>query len=955
MGKRLYISLLVMVGFYTGIIFSCPLYSQKLSLRTYDSGDGLIRSMVISVFQDSKGFLWVGTSDGVARFDGVEFHTFTTSDGLVNNYVNDIIEDGNGSLWIATAAGLSKYRDGSFTNFTTNEGLPSNSVLSLLYNENVIWIGTGNGVGKYSLHEKSLVSVNSGYVLSDRFIRALYFDSRGYLWAGTERGLYVLQNDTFKQYLPEEKELRVQIHDIIKDTKNNIWIASLGDGVFVLDQEGIRKHYTIDDGLSSDRVVDLMLDSRGYIWGGTFGGGVIRFSPDLPIEEVSREQGLPSMTVRSIIEDKEGNIWFGTHNGLSRYRNDGIVYYTSDHGLASNMVTGILQVGDAIWFGTYGSGLSILHDGDFKTITSRDGLPFDVIRNLYKTQDGTIWIATHRGVSQYIDGTFRNYSEYDGLAYDVVLSIFEGQQNDMWFGTYGRGVSVLQKGDFTTLTQEDGVGSNVVHSIVQDEEGALWFATNCGVARKNNHTRTSKYYHIEDGLPSDTVRSIYITDNDDVWFCTDRGIAIYDGHSITSYNKEDGLSDDRCRFIISDSGKNLWIGTNRGVSKFDGERFYNYNVDTGLPSNEMNTNAAYVDRDGNLWFGTTRGVIMFDPDKRNDVSVPPPVYITGVTIAEEDRDLSQPIQMQYNENNLQISFVGIQLSAPAATEYRYKLVGRDNDWNITTIGTVNYSSLPPGEYTFKVKAVNRYGIKSTKPATLSFTIAPPFWSTWWFLVLSATIIIGIAFGIHRYRIGKVLELERLRTRIASDLHDDVGSTLTKISIYSDLVHDEQDREKMRMRAKKIGVMTREVISTLSDVVWTIDARNDTVEDLISRMKEFAHAVLSARDITVSFRTNNISGKKRLSDEVRQNIFLIFKESVNNIAKHAQANEVYIELKSSQNTLIMMIQDDGIGIYNNRGKNGQGLRNMTMRAEKVGGQLQIKNNMGTNITLKAPVL
>ena len=952
MGNRLYISLLVMVGLYTGIIFSCPLYSQKLSLRSYDSGDGLIRSMVISVFQDSKGFLWVGTSDGVARFDGVEFHTFTTADGLVNNYVNDIIEDGNGSIWIATAAGLSKYRDGSFTNFTTDEGLPSNSVLSLLYNENVIWIGTGNGVGKYSLQEKSLVSVNSNYGLSDRFIRALYFDSRGYLWAGTERGLYVLQNEKFKQYLPEEKELRVQIHDIIKDTKNNIWIASLGDGVFVLDQEGIRKHYTIDDGLSSDRVVDLMLDSRGYVWGGTFGGGVVRFTPDLAIEAVSREQGLPSMTVRSIIEDKEGNIWFGSHNGLTRYRNDGIVYYTSDHGLASDMVTSILQVGDAMWFGTYGSGLSILRDGKFKTITSRDGLPFDVIRSLYKTQNGAIWIATHRGVSKHIDGTFRNYSEYDGLAYDVVLSIFEGQQKDMWFGTYGRGVSVLQKGDFTTLTQKDGVGSNVVHSIVQDEEGALWFATNCGVARKNK--RTSKYYHIEDGLPSDTVRSIYITGNDDVWFCTDRGIAIYDGYSITSFNKEDGLSDDRCRFIISDSEKNLWIGTNRGISKFDGEHFYNYNVDTGLSSNEMNTNAAYVDNDGNLWFGTTRGVIRIDPDKLNDVSKPPPVYITGVTIAEEDQVLSQPIQMQYNENNLQISFIGIQLSAPAATEYRYKLVGRDNDWNITTIGLVNYPSLPYGDYTFKVKAISNFGVASHEPATLSFSISPPFWATWWFLSLAIMCICGIAYVIHRFRVSKMLELERLRTRIASDLHDDVGSTLTKISLYSELVHDEHDRDKMQVQAKKIGGMTREVISTLSDVVWTIDARNDTIEDLIDRMKEFAHTVLSARDITVSFRTNNITGEKRLSDEVRQNIFLIFKEAINNIAKHAQATEVHIEVKSHQKDLIMMIQDDGIGLHNGQKKNGHGLRNMTMRAKEIGGQLHIYNNRGTNIALKVPV-
>jgi len=950
MGSRIGITSYVYLFLLLNLFLPFTLHSQALSLRTYDSGDGLIRSMVISIYQDSRGFLWVGTSDGLARFDGTEFHTYTTVDGLANNYINEIIEDRNGSIWIATAAGLSRYEEGKFTSYVIEDGLPSNSVLSLLPVDDTIWIGTGDGISSFAIEDRDVVSVNTNYGLEGMFVRALLLDSRQRVWAGTDRGLYYLSGDEFLPYMPEQDKLHIQIHDMTKGKNGTLWIASMGDGVVVVQENGILTQYTRAHGLPSNRVVAITRDRNDYIWAGTFGGGAIRISPDGDRKIISTEQGLRSSTVRTVTEDKEGNIWFGTHNGLTRFTTDAIQYYTTEHGLSGNMVTSILQDNDgALWFGTYGSGVSVLRNGEFESYTTEDGLPFNVIQALHQSNDGNVWIGTHRGISKYSNGRFINYSENEGLPYHVVLSMLEDRNRRMWFGTYGGGASVFENDEFRTFTHENGVGSNVVYTFAEDEEGALWFGTNCGAARKKENS--SRYYHVEDGLPSDTVRSILIDDDEGVWFCTDRGIAFYDGVSLISYTTNDGLADNRCRFIIFDDNKDLWIGTNRGVSRFDGVSFQNYNVETGLHTNEMNTNAAYRDSEGNLWFGTAEGVIRIAPDYIRTAALPPPVYITGNRIYDEEYPVSQALELKNNQNNIQISFVGIHLSAPEATTYRYKLVGMDSDWKETQIGTVNYPSLRHGDYTFKVVAVNKEGIESVEPATFSFTILPPFWLTWWFLMLVGLAVTGIAVAVHRYRLSKVLELQRLRTRIASDLHDDVGSTLTKISLYSEMVHDEPDRKIMQLQAKKIGGMTREVISTLSDVVWTIDARNDTVEELVSRMKEFAHTVLSARDMKVSFHSNGIKENKQLSDEVRHNIFLIFKEAINNIAKHSYATEVHIELKIENNELVMYIQDDGVGLKADQKNNGHGLQNMSMRAREIGGDFQILNRKGTGIKLK----
>ena len=928
------------------------LYTQNLSLRTYDSNHGLIRSMVISVYQDSEGFLWIGTSDGLSRFNGVEFHNYTTADGLINNYISDITEDRDGQLWIATARGLSKYRDGTFTNFTVDDGLASNMVLSVLNIGDDVWIGTGRGLNRYSLSKKTIDSANNDYGLSGKMIRALHLDSRGRFWAGSHEGPYIHSGEIFKRFLPEVEKLSVQIHDIAEDGHGNIWIASLGDGLIVIGEDDVHAYYDTGNELPNNRIIGIAPDRSGNIWAGTFGSGIIRFTSDGDMHVITKENGLPSMTVYDIIEDAEGNIWFATQRGLTQFRTPAIVNYTSGHGLISDMVTSIAQDREGrMWFGTYGRGISILNEGEFTSVTMKDGLPFDVIRALYTSENGDIWIATHRGVSRYTDGILTNYDEDDGLAYHVVLSILEDSRGRIWFGTYGKGVSVFENGTFTTYSHEDGIGSNVVHGIAEDRDGALWFATDCGVSRKDGSS--SRYYHVEDGLPSDTVRSILIDDSNGLWFCTDRGVALYNDGTITSYNQKDGLSDDRCRFITIDDDTILWIGTNRGISSFDGESFQNFNTKTGLHSNEMNTNAVYNDRDGNLWLGTAHGVMRISPGDLHESSPPLPVYITDVRIENREIPVSNPVELQHNENNIQISFVGLNLSSPEMTQYRYKLLGVDSDWRTTSSGTVTFPSLPHGEYTFAVKAKNNQGVISSEPATITFSITTPYWLSWWFLTMLSIAIIGIAFAVHRYRLSKVLELERLRTRIASDLHDDVGSTLTKISLYSELVHDEEDRKLMQTRAKKIGGMTRDVISTLSDVVWSIDARNDNWENLINRMKEFAHTTLSAGNIKVSFSTSGLKKQKRVPVHVRQNIFLIFKEAINNIAKHSEATEVDINLSANDKAIDLTIRDNGRGLHDHPDHKGHGLRNMTMRAKQLKGELTIVNNNGTTVILKSP--
>ncbi len=335
-----------------------------------------------------------------------------------------------------------------------------------------------------------------------------------------------------------------------------------------------------------------------------------------------------------------------------------------------------------------------------------------------------------------------------------------------------------------------------------------------------------------------------------LYFGTDGGLNILSNGKMKTITSKDGLSDNTILGILEDDLGRIYLSTNRGVNiletKNDSIYIRTLRYSDGLASDECNQGAVYKDNFGKLWFGTSKGASCYDPSKDLPNNIPPVVHITRIRVFENNIPKSKT-EFKYNENYLKFDFIGISLPTTEKVIYQYKLSGIDKDWVETKQRFVQYTNLDDGDYQFQVKAKNEWGYWS-KPVMYSFIISPPFWETWWFRLILILAVISLLWYSYNLRVQKLLAVERMRLRIASDLHDDIGATLTHISVNSEMIKHNKDVNKIKESANKIGKLSREVIQTMSDIVWSIDSRNDSIQDLVTRMTDLAHQLLSPKEI-----------------------------------------------------------------------------------------------------------
>ena len=381
----------------------------------------------------------------------------------------------------------------------------------------------------------------------------------------------------------------------------------------------------------------------------------------------------------------------------------------------------------------------------------------------------------------------------------------------------------------------------------------------------------------------------------------------------------------------------------------DGERrkaFKLITQDQGLIANETNAGAGFKDDSGILWFGTVGGLTRFDPKKAPVNNAPPKVHIENVNISGEPVENRSDVTVSSENKNIGIDFIGISFSAPEQVLYEYRLRGSGEGWQQTNRRSVRYSALLPGDYTFQVRAQNNDGLWSEETASLSFTVMAPFWMQWWFILLVFVVLIGIMLFIYNYyRVKKMVDIERMRVRIASDLHDDVGSALTEIALQSDFLQTTDVGEQVKQSLDQIGTQSRKIVSSLDDIVWSIDARNDTLGDLTDRMQDYINNMLPQKEVQYQF--DNLDMDDKITVSMKENLYLIFKEAVNNIAKHSDADKVEVTLKDENGSFDLYIHDNGQGIKPER-KTGQGLRNMEMRAKRIDAGIEFENGDGFTV-------
>ncbi|HEV8537620.1 MAG TPA: two-component regulator propeller domain-containing protein, partial [Bacteroidota bacterium] len=502
-----------------------------------------------------------------------------------------------------------------------------------------------------------------------------------------------------------------------------------------------------------------------------------------------------------------------------------------------------------------------------------------------------------------------------------------------------------------------------VRALCEDHLGNIWLGGfDGGLAKISGDTsegKTLQVFTTSDGLPDNRIRSIMEDSTGRIFVGTRLGgLAIRDKDAFRTLTAKEGLLSNTIWCMATDTKGRIWMGSDLGVQSFDPNLngdFWTHKEFFGSP-----VGCCGVYKDLYVWQTTPEELIIYAyPEKGRTYLPQPPVYITRITVNGTRAQSDRALQLTHDQNNISLSFVGLSFKDERANRYRYRLLDNDRDWQPPVKQTsVTYAALKPGEYRFEVKAINADGAESMTPATFAFTILSPFWMRWWFIVLvNVAVFALIALG-YRYRMSQLLKIERMRTRIASDLHDDIGASLTRIAMFSEVAKEEaaQSSPRLTEMAEKIGTNARELLDAVGTLVWSIDPRHDRFEDVISHLKSFAQEMLSMKGIEFTVNVQREAARLRLPLEARKNFLLIFKEAINNIIKHAACRNVEIDLTLRERVFRMRISDDGRGIASTILRPGHGLMNMKTRARNIGATLDIETSKstGTAILLQLPV-
>lgn len=940
---------------FFSIGYTCS--AQTYPFRTYSIEKGLSEAVVNDLIQDYDGYIWVATGYGLNRFDGVRFKNFYEENGLGSNKIHSLFEDASNTIWVGTGAGVNFIESDSIQTHPLLNPLETSTVLEIFQDDNnEYWFATdGQGVWHFDRNE-NLTQYSTVNGLANNRVRDIVQDQEGTLWFGTREGLTSLKDGNFRTYSTPEGLADEKIRDLeLTETGAALWIATR-EGLSLF-EDNTFTNYTEQDGLVNNRIQSLSIDKKGGLWLGTEEGA--SYFVNKEFSNYSVEEGLVNNIIYTTLYDRENNIWFGTlGGGVSMFLGEQIKNYTVDDGLPNPVITSITQDDKGNhWITTLGGGIAQLNNGNIKVYNESNGLVNNKVYTATYDSRNRLLIGTRWGLSILQNETFFNYDETE-LPYRKIRAVAERSTKDeYWLGTYGEGVLRLKNESFTLLSVEDGLANNTILAVEEADDGAMWFANYGGVSRYQDGSFTN--FTIEDGLPNNGVLDIEKANDGALWFSTFSGIARFNDGSFTSITTEDGLPDEVCYFIIQGDDGIFWIGTNKGVIRFDYGIYQNAeNVDErrrafklitqnqGLIANEMNASAGFKDREGNLWFGSVSGLTEFNPNIQKENSIPPTIHIEDVRISEVLVDDRENLEIPSDERNILIEFVGINFTAPEQITYRYRLRNSGDDWRETNQREVRYSALLPGDYQFEVKAKNGDGVWSEQTAKLSFTVLAPFWLQWWFVLLILLVLAGIIFFIYNfYRVRKMVDIERMRVRIASDLHDDVGSSLTEIALQSDFLQTTDASDELKESVSNIGTQSRRIVSSLDDIVWSIDARNDTLGDLTDRMQDYINNILSDREVKYHF--DDLDMNKKLTVPMKENLYLIFKEAINNIAKHSNATKVEVQLRTGGESFHLIVHDNGTNVPKKR-KTGHGLRNMDMRAKRIDASVTFKNEKGFTV-------
>lgn len=737
-----------------------PARAQELGFIHHSIEDGLAQSQVRAIEQDHRGYIWFATMGGVSRFDGVSFTNFSTGQGLLDNQVNCIYNAQNQDIWFGCSGGLSRFDGTQFFSYPFDLHSESYMVLDVLELLPGEFLVATNGNGLFRFYEKSGKYEQVSSYADDALIRRLIKTNTGDILVCSRSGLDRIVGLDLSQKEPILANLSVS--DVVVTPSNDIWVSTFGNGIFKLSEDTII-NLTETEGLQSDHVREITIDPTGHIWvASRF--GLNKISPQGK-PTLNTNSGLNYDNIKTLFIDREENLWIGTDGkGVYRFTGERFITYSKKDGLVSDIVMAVQKDNqNRVWLGTYDNGACVFTPDTTTMLGLEEGLLHNTIWSIDIDHLGRVWLGTNAGVSKYEDGRFSNYSTSGSGDYmDRVTAIHEDRKNRIWFGVVS-GIARFENGDFVDDPMLDNFPGTRVRSIYEADNGDMWFGAENGLV---HHTANGyKTYLIPSGLKNSVVYNVVQDHSGRLWVGTKGGLFTFENDTLVPVVFSDGFGSNSINFLQPDENRFLYIGTNNGLFVLDAEMYNNQGIirtehftdQEGLPSLECNQNAVYLDKSGTLWFGTTEGLIRHKPDPTlfNADRHQPKTHISNVKLILKEQNWDEyadsvdhrsglPIglELQPTNNHLTFEYVGLFYSNPGKVVYQYMLEGVDEHWLPEThTKSATYASLPHGSFTFKVRSRTDGGIWGNEIASFKFTILPPFYLTWWFIVLA--VLLGL--------------------------------------------------------------------------------------------------------------------------------------------------------------------------------------------------------------------
>jgi len=967
--------------------------------------DGLLNSFINCISQDSNGFMWFGTTEGLYRYDGYNFKSFRNFPGdsttLSNNVIYMLYPEGR-HLWVGTVTGLSCIDIDSQTikNIPTPRPFQVNALLPS--GGDTFWVGTTIGLYQYNKVTSQWKTIPA--IGKNVFAGSIIDDKKGHLYILSKGGFYCytkstgsskFYNPSFPVYPLEGKDWLLSYSKGYLDGQGNLWMGAWDAGLIKFDTKtqkfDVWSHQTDDTHFLPYKIImDILPDDNGNLWLANKEGGLTIFDPsknkfaNYPVDWKSDTK--LSGSAIALFRDKSGIFWIGTENGIYKYDPHRVylsktdIQLKTDTGLVESHISPISMLkdkGGLWWMGMY-EGLFVYDPQThvLEDYNKKAGLaPSFAVFNILQDANGTIWFTSRNLLVKIVKKPLNKTDEFKTEIYSspdiqsTIYNLYIDRENRIWAGTSKNGIfrfdqsskkfisyhfnvigaryrikeirafcelskdSLLVGGDHTGLfllhvnadrfekvrweTPGGKLADDMSVETLYEKGSNVWIGTESnGLWQTDTHLNEPSILTINDGLPSMSIGSITSDNKNNLWLVSKAGIVEYglQDKKISVFDKKDG--------ITSVYQMKLMMNDDQGI------------------------------------IITSRGCLYdFNPADIIKNTMPPKVFINDLRVFDKHYDLqkNQTIELDYNQNYFTLGYVALNYTQPRFNHYAYKMVGLDKKWNDAgSRRYVSYANLEEGTYVFNVKACNNEGVWTNVPAKLTLIIKPPFWHRWWFYLLALVFVLSIIYIVYAYNINQLKIRLQLRDKIARDLHDDIGSTLSGINIFSKIALQKMysDQKGSSELLQKISERSEKTMDALSDIVWSINTRNDGMDNFFMKAKEHLSEVLEPQGIAYDFKADPEMEQLKIGMIFRKELYLIFKEAVCNASKYAQCTFIHVSLTKHKDTCTLIIQDNGKGFDVSQVSSGNGIYNLKQRAAKMNAKLHIESekDKGTLITL-----